>query len=96
MNSLRSRILVVAARLAKHSGLMNFTREAVAHQADCSPANVSYHFGTMRELRDAVVEQALTWGHIEILAQARLVRHPALRGKLTAELKQQIAAHIAR
>lgn len=92
---LKERILVVAVRLVRNDGLMVVTRAQIAEQAGCSEANVSYHFGTMERLRVAIIEHALDHELIEVLSQARAVRHPSL-GRMSAALKERVAAHIAR
>lgn len=95
MTKLKDAILVCAVQRARHTGLMAFTREQVAKVANCSEANVSYHFGVMDKLRTAVVEYAVENEVVEILAQARAVRHPAL-GRMSQQLRERVAAHIAR
>ena len=93
--NLRDKILATAVQRARHTGLMTFTRKHVADVANCSEANVSYHFGTMKQLRAIVIAYAIEHEVIEVIAQARALRHPALRG-LSAQLKERVAAHIAR
>jgi AcrR family transcriptional regulator len=92
---LKDSILFYAVQRARHTGLMQFTREQVAKVAGCSEANVSYHFGTMEKLRAAVVDYAIEHETIEVLAQARALRHSSL-GRMSAELRQRVADHIAR
>lgn len=93
--SLKNRILAVAVRLSRQNGLMMFTRETVAEQADCSEGNVSYHFGTVGKLREAVIDYAVEHEIIEVISQARAFKHPAL-GRMSQELRDRVAAHIAR
>lgn len=92
---LKDSILFYAVQRARHTGLMQFTREQVAKVAGCSEANVSYHFGTMEKLRVAVVDYAIEHETIEVLVQARALRHPAL-GRMSAALKERVVAHMMR
>lgn len=93
---MKGTILASAVALARAGGLMRFTRAEVAADAGCSEANVSYHYGTVEKLRTAVVEFALANADVEVLAQARALRHPALHGRMTAALKERVANHITR
>lgn len=92
---LKERILIVATRLVRNGGLMNVTRAQIAEQADCSEANVSYHYGDMLAVRAAIVEHAVEKEIIEVLSQARAIRHPSL-GRMSAALKERVAEHITR
>lgn len=91
---LKERLLRYAVKCAKLGRLNEITREQIAAGCECSEANVSYHFGTMEKVRAAVVEYAVENEVIEVLYQARALRHPALRGRLSDALNQRIAAHI--
>lgn len=92
---LKERILRYAVQCAKHAGqLTQFTREQVAAGCECSEANVSYHFGTMDKLRVAVIEHAVEHEVLEVLAQARAVRHKALLGRLSPRLKERVVEHM--
>lgn len=93
--NLREKILRYAVQCAKHPGqLMQFTREQVAAGCQCSEANVSYHFGTMENLRLAVIDFAVEGEVLEVLAQARAVRHKALIGRLSPRLKARVVEHM--
>lgn len=92
----KERILRYAVECAKRGQLTHFTRDQVAAGCECSEANVSYHFGTMEKLRLAVITYAVDNEVIEILAQARANRHPALHGRLTPTLKERVVAFMSR
>lgn len=90
-------ILSAAVSLARVKGLRNFSRSQVAKAAKIASATVSYHFGEMHELRRAVVEHAIANEVLPILADARTDRESGeLYTRMSAELKQKVAAHIAR
>lgn len=89
-------ILISALTLARKTGLMQFTRLQLAEHAACSEANVSYHYGTMDKLRTAVVVFAVESEAVDVLAQARALRHQALHGRLTPALKERVATYLMR
>jgi AcrR family transcriptional regulator len=91
---LKDEILVCAVAIAKGLGLSAVTRVEVAHVAECAVGTVNYHFDTMDALRNAVVEYAVQNEVVEVIAQARAIRHPAVR-RLAPALKERVAAHIA-
>lgn len=92
---LKNDILLVAVRLARTDGLRSLTRDGVADAAEVGMGTINYHFGTIDDLRTAVVDHAIENEIIEVLAQARAERHPRLHGRLTAALKERVAQHIA-
>lgn len=88
-------ILSAAIGLARKCGLYKFSREDVAKEADVGESTVSYHFGTMPELRKAIVQQAVKHEILSILADARASRE-SIGVPMSEELRQKVAAHIAR
>jgi AcrR family transcriptional regulator len=95
VTALKATILGAAVTLARKHGLHRLTRLEIAHSAECGTGTVSYHFGDMDGMTNAVVEYAVQHEVLEILAQARADKHPALGG-MSAELKARVAAHIIR
>lgn len=95
VTALKSRILVEAVMLATKRGLHRLTRLNVAIAAECGVGTVSYHFGDMDGLTNAVVEYAVQHEVLEILAQARADKHPSL-GRMSAALKERVAAYLIR
>lgn len=93
---MKQSILISALTLARKNGLMQFTRLQLAEHAACSEANVSYHYGTMEKLRTALVIWAVECESVDVLAQARALRHPALQGRLTPALKERVANYLMR
>lgn len=93
---LKQSILVGATRLAAAKGLRALTRLEVAHGCKCAESTVSHHYATMAALREAVVVHAVDRKLITVLARAWAEGHPAIRGKLTAALKERVAARIIR
>jgi AcrR family transcriptional regulator len=89
-------ILLEAVNIARSIGFQAITRKLVAIASCCSVGTVNYHFETMDALRDAVIGYAIEHETLEILAQARAMRHPLLRGKLSPALKERVVAYITR
>lgn len=71
-----SRILHAALELAGVDGYQWITREAVARNAGVSPGTVSNVFGTMRDLKRAVLAEAIKLERLDIVAQGLGDRHP--------------------
>lgn len=88
-------ILSAAVSLARKRGLHSFSRLEVSEEAKVGESTVSYHFGTMPELRTAVVQYAVKHKILSILADARASRE-STGVPMSEELKNQVAAYIAR
>jgi AcrR family transcriptional regulator len=73
---MKDAILSAAMQLANLSGFKKVTRANIAAKADVAPGLVSYHFGDMKKLRDAMVERAVESKNLKLLAQALADRHP--------------------
>lgn len=69
----RDEIIAAAGRLALKVGLSNITRDGVAEEAERSQGLVSHHFD-MEALKVAVVEEAVTHGNAELVAEALCMR----------------------
>lgn len=94
--SSKGAILAAAVRLAAESGLRNFARIDVAKLVDVAEATVSFHFGTMDDLRREVVRFAVESDITPIMADIRADRNRAeLYGKLSNDLRQKITTYIA-
>ena len=93
--ALKATILGAAVTLARKNGLHRLTRLDIATSAECGTGTVSYHFGDMDGVTNAVVEYAVQHEVLEILAQARVEKHAAL-GRMSADLKARVAAYIVR
>jgi AcrR family transcriptional regulator len=66
----RTSILNAAMRMSRVYGYQKTTRKDVAGAAHCSEGLVSAYFGTMTQLRRAVVRAAIDQKDLAILAQA--------------------------
>lgn len=93
---LKQTILLAAVALARTQGLRALTRLDVAKAAKAATGTISYHFGSMDGLRNAVVDHAIKHKCIEVLVQARAERHPRQIGRLSPALKARVANRIVR
>lgn len=87
-------ILEVAVIVARKSGLHKFSRIDVAKEANVGEGTVSYHFGTMPELRTAIVQNAVKNEILSILADARAGRE-SIGVPMSEDLRKKVAAYIA-
>ena len=89
----RAEILAAAVRTAAAVGLQRMTRENIATAAGCTPGLVSARLGTMRQIRDKVMREAVRREELTVIAQGIALRHPhAVRAP--AELQRRAAASL--
>jgi AcrR family transcriptional regulator len=87
----KASILDAAIRMSRHYGYIEVTRADIAHAAECSEALVSSYFGTMTQVRRAVVRAAIQHRDLVIIAQA-LVAKDAQAMKAPEELRKAAVA----
>jgi len=87
-------ILKAAVKLANDVGLFQFSRVDVANAAEVGESTVSYHFGTMPQLRTAIAQHAIEHEMLKILADARAGREK-VGVVMSATLRKKIAKYIA-
>jgi AcrR family transcriptional regulator len=90
---LKDTILREAVRLTVKHPSSSITRRQIASAAGCAVGTVNYHYKTMNELREAIVAYAIEHEVVPLLSL--LVGRPAITRRLTPDLRQRIAAHIA-
>lgn len=67
-------ILAAAIKLAHRHGYATLSREQIADAARCSPATVSHVFGTMPQMRRAIMGEAIRLRDAKIVAQGIAIR----------------------
>lgn len=73
----KEHILEAAMALAvKYGWRFGVTREAVAAQAGCSEALISFHFGDMDDFRTVVMRAAVERRLEVVIAEGVCLRHP--------------------
>jgi len=90
----RSSILTIALSRAADVGYMHVTREDIALAAGCSPALVSHHLGTMKQMRRAIMGEAIRTANLRIIAQGLAHGDPRALGA-DPDLRSAAAASIA-
>jgi AcrR family transcriptional regulator len=87
----QSRVLEAAVASALAVGYQWITREDVAARADVSEATVSNAFGTMRDLKRAVLTEAVRRPILKLIAEGLADRHP-IALDAPADVRQQALA----
>lgn len=88
------RVLEAAVELAGEVGFGNITRDAVAARAGVATGSVNNAYGTMDELKAAVMAEAVERQLGAIVAQGLAVGHPAARAA-PQQLKDSALALLA-
>lgn len=87
----KTELLQAAVALATRHGYMNVTRHMIAERAGVTPALVPYYFGTMTELRRAIMSEAVRVRALRIVAQGLADAHPKAK-RASDELKREALA----
>ena len=90
----KDNILTVAVNIAKIDGYNNITRDKIAESAGVSTGLVTRYFGTMNQLKTAVMRRAVKQGIAEIIAQG-LANGDDHAKKASTELKAKAATLLA-
>jgi AcrR family transcriptional regulator len=90
----RAEILDAALRMSRLHGYREVTRADIAGAAKCSEALVSSYWGTMVQMRRAIVRAAIDRRDLTLVAQA-IVATDKHAAKLTAELRQTALLSLA-
>jgi AcrR family transcriptional regulator len=87
----KASILDAAVRMSRNYGYAKVTRADIAHAAQCSEALVSSYWGTMVQVRRAVIRWSIKNRDLVIVAQA-LVAKDAQAMKAPQELRKAAVA----
>ena len=90
----KDHILTVAVGMAKTEGYNKITRDKIAEGAGVSMGLVTRYFGTMNQLKTAIMRRAIKQGIAEIIAQG-LANGDDHAKKAPAELKAEAATLLA-
>jgi AcrR family transcriptional regulator len=82
----RTHILDAAVLLASSGNYTQITRQEIADVAGIAPTLISHHFGTMIQLRRALMRYAVQGRHLSVIAQGLAARDPQAQ-KATTELQ---------
>jgi AcrR family transcriptional regulator len=89
----RAEILDAALRMSRLHGYREATRNDIAVAARCSEALVSSYWGTMIQLRRAVVRRAIEIGDLGLIAQAIVANDPHV-SKAPRDLREAAVASL--
>jgi len=77
------KIVRAATQLAVKLGYTNMSRQQIADHVGCFPSQISFHVGTMKAVRNAIVQYAVDhaldggrFHYADVVAQALAARHP--------------------
>jgi AcrR family transcriptional regulator len=82
----KATILDAAVAVALRSNYRTVTRKAIASKAKVATGTVSYHFGSMTRLRDAIIKRGVDGRLPVIVAQGLADKHRLTR-KIAPDLK---------
>lgn len=91
---MREKIAKAGLSLAAKQGYRLIRRDDVAAKAGVSIGLVTYYFGGMEGLREAVVNQAIASNNLQVMAEALVAQHPAMT-ELTANQHNLLLSYIA-
>ena len=90
----KDQIIAAAVKLAQRDGYDNVRREGVARAAGVAPGLVSKYWGTMNQLRRAIMREAVNKENLIVLAQG-LARKDTHAVRAPQELKDRAIASLA-
>jgi AcrR family transcriptional regulator len=85
--------MVAAIRLSKQNGYMSVTRDDIADEAKCASSLVHHYYGTMTQLRRAIMRRAIEMGELKIIAQGLASKDRHAR-KADPDVKQAALASL--
>lgn len=89
------KILDAAVKIAESMPLHAVTRGRIAKKAKVAPSLVSFYLGTMDELREKIVAQAIETNNVTVVSWALAARHPGIE-KAPIALRRDALKLIAR
>ena len=89
----KAQIMEAALTLARRNGFESVRMEGIANEAGCVNGLVVHYWGTMSQLRRAIMREAVRIEDLQLVAQGLAVGHPAAR-KAPQALKEQAAAYL--
>jgi AcrR family transcriptional regulator len=86
-------ILAAALKLAETLGYRWVFKRHLSKSLACGMGTINYHWGTMDELRGAIVREAIATGNRQIVTQAIALRDPLVwRKNLSPALRLKLDA----
>lgn len=91
----KKQLITIALDMAKKIGYHNVERKEIAKKANVSPGLVTQYFISMEKLRKSILEEAVTFEVIEVLAQGFCAKDPAIT-KMPNYLKKKVIKHLTK
>jgi AcrR family transcriptional regulator len=88
-------LLSIAIDLSKEIGYSHITRDGVAKRAGVSYGLVTHYFQSIENLKNLVMEQAISEEIVEIIAQGMVLKDP-LTNKLNPQLKEKVLSYLSK
>jgi AcrR family transcriptional regulator len=89
----RDSILEAALALAEEKGFQSFTRDEVAERVGCAMGSINYHYETMKQLRRAVMGEAIKRENLIVVAQGMVANDPRAK-RAPEELRRKAVEHM--
>lgn len=84
----RAQIIEAGLTQARIADYWNVDRSAICREAGCVPGLINHYFGTISQLRRAIMGEAIRRGDLTIIAQGIMHRDPRV-ANLDPALKQR-------
>lgn len=91
-NDRQQQILATALALAVKQGYMHVTRENLSDRCGVAPSLISHYFGTMTQLRRAIIGEAIVTENLAVLLQGIAARDRRACG-ISDELRAKVLSH---
>jgi AcrR family transcriptional regulator len=88
MHETKLKILVAAVKIAEKTPLFMVSRGAIAKRAKVPPSLISFHTGTMEDLRDAIVARAVEEGNAAVVMHAMAANHAGVKNAPKALIEE--------
>lgn len=88
------RMMDAAISLSEEDSYQWITREAVAARAGVSPGTISHHFGSMANLKRAVLREAIKRRALKIIAEGAGCRHAIIMNECPDDLRAEAVASL--
>jgi len=91
----KEEVLNAAIKVAKNTPYTQMTRLQVSEMAECAEGTINRYYGTMNQLRKAVMRRAVRDGIVNIVSLG-LALHDTQAMESNAELRDKCSAKIGR
>lgn len=90
----RNRIIKAGVEEAELRGYRNVNRAHICAKLGISASLITKHVGTLDQLHEAIVQEAVAQESIPVITQLALDRHPYVTGGISAATQQKVIAYL--